>query len=96
VSCRLYRQKQIANHSSLQVLPAAGLSFRDFTTYWQSVGIGIVDAAALMGTHSAIHSTVPGADPVNWSVDLYLAQVCVCAATLSLMPSSESASHSGN
>ena len=56
-----------------QVLPAAGVGYREFTQYWQSVGINITDAAALLGAHSAINRT--GGDPINWSTEMYVAQV---------------------
>lgn len=57
-----------------QVLPAGNMEYREFAQYWLSVGINIKDAAALMGSHSAIDDHEGEGDPVNWSNSLYQAQ----------------------
>lgn len=42
--------------------------------YWSSVGIDIVDAAALLGVHSLVDN-LEGGDPPTWNNMLFQAQV---------------------
>eukprot|EP00906_Rhabdomonas_costata_P014049 RCo020147 len=55
------------------VLPGSGLTYQQAAVYWNSVGISLVDAAALLGSHSTI--VAPAGDPPNWSNELFVAQM---------------------
>lgn len=47
-------------------MPPPTVDYTTFINYWSSVGISVRQAAALMGSHSAIENHHGGA-PVQWS-----------------------------
>ena len=55
------------------------LTVIQYAAYWQSIGVSLRDAVALVGSHSGIVPTGPTntqLDQIGWSNNLYRAQVC--------------------